>query len=167
MLTRVFFLCDNYVTGLCIVPQVAMLVSADGTLLRSQASGQVKMKALLSGMPDCKLGLNDHLALLNKSKTDTATNKNDTRRGRRNSLPMSDAATVDSKGNPRTQVDVEDCTFHKCVRLGKFDADRSISFVPPDGEFELMRYRDTQNIHLPFKVLAVVEEVSWPVFISF
>jgi len=24
--------------------------------------------------------------------------------------------------------------------LGKFDADRSISFIPPDGEFELMKY---------------------------
>jgi Adaptor complexes medium subunit family len=29
----------------------------------------------------------------------------------------------------------------RCVRLGKFDADRTITFIPPDGEFELMRYR--------------------------
>ena len=34
---------------------------------------------------------------------------------------------------------IDDCTFHRCVRLGKFDAERTITFVPPDGEFELMR----------------------------
>ncbi|KAI5296069.1 putative clathrin-associated protein complex, partial [Ascosphaera acerosa] len=42
-------------------------------------------------------------------------------------------------------VTLEDCQFHQCVQLGRFDADRTISFVPPDGEFELMRYRATEN----------------------
>lgn len=36
-------------------------------------------------------------------------------------------------------VELDDCQFHQCVRLNDFDADRSISFIPPDGEFELMR----------------------------
>ena len=36
-------------------------------------------------------------------------------------------------------VTLEDCQFHQCVKLGKFDSDRTISFIPPDGEFELMR----------------------------
>ena len=31
--------------------------------------------------------------------------------------------------------------FHQCVRLSRFENDRTISFVPPDGEFELMSYR--------------------------
>jgi len=38
--------------------------------------------------------------------------------------------------------------------------DRSISFIPPDGEFELMRYRTTTSVNLPFKVHPIVEEVS-------
>ena len=38
-------------------------------------------------------------------------------------------------------VNLEDIKFHNCVRLNKFEADRSISFIPPDGEFELMTYR--------------------------
>ena len=38
-----------------------------------------------------------------------------------------------------SEIDLEDITFHQCVRLGKFDADRTISFVPPDGEFILMK----------------------------
>ena len=32
-------------------------------------------------------------------------------------------------------------SFHPCVRYNRYDLDRVISFVPPDGNFELMRYR--------------------------
>lgn len=39
-------------------------------------------------------------------------------------------------------VEIDDCQFHQCVKLGKFDSDRTISFIPPDGEFELMRQVD-------------------------
>ena len=31
-------------------------------------------------------------------------------------------------------------------------------FVPPDGSFELMTYRITENINLPFKIMPVVNE---------
>jgi AP-2 complex subunit mu-1 len=57
-------------------------------------------------------------------------------------------------------VTLEDCQFHQCVKLGRFDADRTISFVPPDGEFELMRYRATDNVNLPFKVHPIVREIG-------
>lgn len=36
---------------------------------------------------------------------------------------------------------MEDIRFHQCVRLARFENDRTISFIPPDGEFELMSYR--------------------------
>ena len=35
-------------------------------------------------------------------------------------------------------VDLEDMKFHQCVRLTRFENDRTISFIPPDGAFELM-----------------------------
>ncbi|CAK4156138.1 unnamed protein product [Aphanomyces euteiches] len=65
-------------------------------------------------------------------------------------------------GQKRTQkeVEIDDCTFHRCVRLGKFDADRTITFIPPDGEFELMKYRVTENINLPFKIMPAYQEGS-------
>lgn len=28
--------------------------------------------------------------------------------------------------------------FHQCVRLASFERDRTISFIPPDGAFDLM-----------------------------
>ena len=38
-------------------------------------------------------------------------------------------------------VEMEDIKFHQCVRLNKFDTERLITFIPPDGDFELMSYR--------------------------
>ncbi len=82
----------------------------------------------LSGMPELKLGLNDKLLFEAHGR----------------------AAT---KGK---SIEMEDIKFHqcvvtyiamnssltryclRCVRLARFDVDRTISFIPPDGEFELM-----------------------------
>lgn len=43
-------------------------------------------------------------------------------------------------------VDLEDIKFHQCVRLASFERDRTISFIPPDGAFDLMTYRLSQNV---------------------
>jgi AP-3 complex subunit mu len=36
---------------------------------------------------------------------------------------------------------IDDCSLHPCVRYARFEKDQVVSFVPPDGTFELMRYR--------------------------
>lgn len=36
---------------------------------------------------------------------------------------------------------IDDWSFHPCVRYSRFENDAIVSFVPPDGNFELMRYR--------------------------
>lgn len=82
-----------------------------GTVLRADVDGHILMRAYLSGTPECKFGLNDKLVL--------------------------DKGDRPSGGNA---VELDDCRFHQCVRLGQFDSDRTISFIPPDGEFELMKY---------------------------
>jgi hypothetical protein len=61
---------------------------------------------------------------------------------------------------PGSGIEIDDVSFHQCVKLGKFDMDRTISFVPPDGEFQLMSYRITENVNLPFRVLPVVKELG-------
>ena len=48
--------------------------------------------------------------------------------------------------NTSKGVELEDVKFHQCVRLSRFDVDRTISFIPPDGEFELMSYRLTTPV---------------------
>jgi AP-2 complex subunit mu-1 len=112
-----------------------------GTFLKSDVSGQVVMRTYLSGMPDCKLGLNDKV---NFEKT-TGSSAPTRRSGPGNATS-------------RSGVELDDVQFHQCVKLGRFDTDRTISFVPPDGEFELMRYRTTDNVNLPFKIQPVVNE---------
>ena len=107
-----------------------MLVSSTGTVLHSEILGAVKMKSFLSGMPELKLGLNDKMMF-------EAT-------GRQL-----------SKGKA---VEMEDIKFHQCVRLARFESDRTISFIPPDGEFDLMTYR--LNTHV--KPLIWVETVVEP-----
>ena len=51
---------------------------------------------------------------------------------------------------------IDDCSFHPCVRYSRFENDQVISFVPPDGHFELMRYRVNPkvltSIHPPIYV---------------
>ena len=125
-----------------VIEDVNLLMSATGTVLRADVNGQIVMRAYLSGTPECKFGLNDRLTLGDAGLED------DARGGRK--------ATKAAAGT----VSLEDCQFHQCVKLGKFDQERIISFVPPDGEFELMRYRATENINLPFKVHAIVNEVN-------
>ena len=36
---------------------------------------------------------------------------------------------------------MDDIKFHQCVRLSQFESNRTISFIPPDTEFDLMTYR--------------------------
>lgn len=44
---------------------------------------------------------------------------------------------------------MEDVKFHQCVRLSRFESDRTISFIPPDGESELMSYRINTHVSNP------------------
>ncbi|KAL1858801.1 hypothetical protein VTK73DRAFT_7798 [Phialemonium thermophilum] len=128
-----------------VIEDVNLLMSATGAVLRADVTGQIIMRAYLSGTPECKFGLNDRLLLDSDGLTSLPS-------GNR----MGSKATKAAAGS----VTLEDCQFHQCVRLGKFDSDRIISFVPPDGEFELMRYRATENVNLPFKVHAIVNEIG-------
>lgn len=114
-----------------VLESVNLLMSATGDILRNEVTGHVQMNTKLTGMPECKFGLNDKLVI------EKETNQ-----------------------NRKPGVEIDDCTFHRCVRLGKFDADRTITFIPPDGEFELMRYRVTDNINLPFKIIPAVREMQ-------
>jgi len=128
-----------------VIENVNLLMSSTGTTLRTDVSGQIMMRAFLSGTPECRFGLNDSLLF---DATDA--------------LPSSgglDHTNKSAKANAGS-VTLEDCQFHQCVKLGKFDSDRTISFIPPDGEFELMRYRATSNIHLPFRVYPIITEHS-------
>ncbi|GBG34652.1 AP-1 complex subunit mu-1 [Hondaea fermentalgiana] len=112
-----------------VIEELNLLVSASGQVLHSEILGKIKMKSFLSGMPELKLGLNDKLMF-------KASGRNY------------------AKGKA---VELEDVKFHQCVRLARFENDRTISFIPPDGEFELMSYRLNTHVKPLIWVEAVVE----------
>lgn len=113
-----------------------MLVASNGTLLRSEIVGSVKLNTKLTGMPELRLGLNDRVQW-------DAT-------AARGKAP-------DADGKKKASIDIDDVTFHQCVKQSKFESDRTISFVPPDGEFELMSYRLATSIKPLIWIDAVVE----------
>ncbi|XP_024601771.1 AP-1 complex subunit mu-2 [Neophocaena asiaeorientalis asiaeorientalis] len=57
-------------------------------------------------------------------------------------------------------VELEDVKFHQCVRLSRFDNDRTISFIPPDGDFELMSYRLSTQVKPLIWIESVIEKFS-------
>lgn len=92
-----------------VVEEFSALVNNNGNILKTEVLGKVKFNCKLTGMPDCKFGLNDKLS------ENTSSNTN----------------------NKEDSVNLEDVKFHQCVKLSNFDRDRTITFIPPDGQFEL------------------------------
>ena len=101
-----------------VIEYVNMICGSNGKAIHSEIIGRIKVKSQLSGMPELKLGLNDKVLF-------EAMNKD-----------LSKASSVD----------LEDIKFHQCVQLTKFKEDRTIYFVPPDGEFELLSYRLDEKV---------------------
>lgn len=115
-----------------VIESVNMMANAAGTVLRSEIVGSIRMRVVLSGMPELRLGLNDKVVFQQAGQTRSSSS---------------------GRG-----VELEDVKFHQCVRLSRFDAERTISFIPPDGEFELMSYRLTTQVKPLIWVEAVVEK---------
>ncbi|RLV62767.1 hypothetical protein DV515_00018967 [Chloebia gouldiae] len=71
-------------------------------------------------------------------------------------LGLNDRVLFELTGRGKNKsVELEDVKFHQCVRLSRFDNDRTISFIPPDGDFELMSYR----LHTQVKPLIWIESI--------
>ncbi|XP_043940695.1 AP-1 complex subunit mu-2 [Protopterus annectens] len=113
-----------------VIESVNLMVSANGNVLRSEIIGSIKLKVFLSGMPELRLGLNDRVLF---ELTGRSKNKS---------------------------VEMEDVKFHQCVRLSRFENDRTISFVPPDGDFELMSYRLNTHVKPLIWIESVIEKFS-------
>jgi AP-1 complex subunit mu len=114
-----------------VIESLNLLVNSNGNVLRSEILGAIKMKCYLSGMPELRLGLNDKVMFESTGRT--------------------------TRGKA---IEMEDVKFHQCVRLSRFENDRTISFIPPDGEFELMSYRLNTQVKPLIWVECMVESHS-------
>lgn len=114
-----------------VVEKLSMVIGPSNNIIKSEIIGNVKANCQLSGMPDLKLGLNDKAYY----ETQGRTSKN-------------------------KAVEFSDIKFHQCVRLGRFENERLVTFIPPDGEFELMSYRLDVRVKPLFSVDVIIEEPS-------
>ena len=53
---------------------------------------------------------------------------------------------------------LDDCNFHQSVSLDKFESERLLELMPPDGEFAVMNYRSTYPFKPPFRVQTTIED---------
>uniref|UniRef100_M4DRS7 MHD domain-containing protein n=1 Tax=Brassica campestris TaxID=3711 RepID=M4DRS7_BRACM len=121
-----------------IIEKISVTFSSSGYILTSEIDGTIQMKSYLSGNPEIRLALNEDLNI-----------------GRGGGLSV-----YDYRSSPGSGVILDDCNFHESVRLDSFDSDRTLSLVPPDGEFPVMNYRMTQEFRPPFHVNTLIEEAG-------
>ncbi|KAK4747504.1 hypothetical protein SAY87_014090 [Trapa incisa] len=119
-----------------IIEKISVTFSSSGYILTSEIDGTIQMKSYLTGNPEIRVALNDELNI------------------GRGGQSIYDYRSSTGSG----AVILDDCNFHESVRLDSFDVDRTLSLVPPDGEFPVMNYRMTQEFKPPFRVNALIEE---------
>ena len=109
-----------------------VLLSGDGTILRKNAKVQIRLRAFLTGDPECQLVLND--------------------------VVVREREEARLRGELKPQrvhhwVKLRHCDFHKCVNTAAFDKSHAITFHPLDAcTFELMRFPVDHHKPLPLLV---------------
>lgn len=92
-----------------VLEKLNTVVDPEGRLLSASVDGVLKVRARLSGLPQCQVDL-DHVSVLENSQ------------------------------------------LHACVNHARFHEENKVQFVPPEGEFDLLRYRVSQEVAVPFKI---------------
>ncbi|WOL18447.1 AP-4 complex subunit mu-like [Canna indica] len=121
-----------------IIEKISVTFSSSGYILTSEIDGTIQMKSYLTGNPEIRLALNEEL-----------------------SIGRGGGSVYDYRSSAGGgAVILDDCNFHESVRLDSFDVDRTLTLIPPDGEFAVMNYRMTQEFKPPFRVNALIEEAG-------
>ena len=116
------------------VIEAVSVTFVDGVPQCANVQGKVLANSRLSGMPTVRLGLTDKR------------------------IPGSNAVGS-GEGRSGGIVSVDDARFHQSVQLKDYEgSSHCITFVPPDGKFQLMEYRisDQGSITLPLRVVPVI-----------
>jgi AP-1 complex subunit mu len=116
-----------------VVENVNLLVGRNDAVIQNEIVGEINLTCYLSGMPELRIGLNDVVVFEPHAQREVATDVT------------------------RRLFELEDIKFHACVRMSQYEKDRSITFIPPDGQFNLLKYRLSSTLHPIIAVTARVE----------
>ena len=98
------------------------IIIASGQVLSSHVSGRVVMKSYLSGMPECKFGMNDKIVMDKQAKpssTEAATIEDQQLRkcvaffAQKELVVLKLYLSFRSGPASRTGIAIDDCTFHQ------------------------------------------------------
>ena len=111
-----------------------VLLAGDGAILKQGSKVVIKVRAFLTGDPECQLVLND-----------AVVKKREEERLRGELKPQ----------RVHHWINVQQCEFHKCVDTSKFEESHAINFHPLDAcTFELLRFQVKNTKPLPLEVKA-------------
>jgi len=72
-------------------------------------------------------------------------------------LALNEDLVIGKNSGRYGSVSVDDMNFNDCVNLTEFESARTLSFVPPDGEFVVLNYRITGEFPTPFRIFPSIE----------
>jgi AP-1 complex subunit mu len=118
-----------------VTERVNLLVAKNDAIIQNEVVGEISLSTYLSGMPEVRIGLNDRMLF--------------------ESAPESTGMDV-----TRRIFELEDIKFHQCVRVSQYEKDRSITFIPPDGTFQLLTYRLSAAVKPTIAIESTIERVK-------
>ncbi|NWJ00632.1 AP4M1 protein, partial [Crypturellus undulatus] len=113
-----------------VVERLTVVIAANGTPMKVDVEGQIRLKCYLPSSCELRIGLTEELCV-GKSEL----------RGY----------------GPAVRVD--ECSFHDTVRLDEFESGRILKVTPSPGELTLMRYQLADDLPspLPFRLFPTVD----------
>ncbi|XP_064409011.1 AP-4 complex subunit mu-1 isoform X2 [Latimeria chalumnae] len=116
-----------------VIERLTVVIGANGTLMRVDLQGEVKMKCFVPNCSEVRIGLNEEFSV-GKSEL----------RGY------------------GASVRVDNCSFNEAVKLDEFNSKRILKIHPTHGELTIMHYQLSDELPgtLPFRLFPTVERDS-------
>lgn len=124
----------------------------------NEVHGTCVVKSLLSGMPTCKLGFNEHnISRIGNDETYDEENEVHDSNSKRedNQLKVEpdeeeedeqqEELLSEKTKKQRRRIPIRNVQFHQCIELGSIYKDNLICFIPPDDNFTLLTYQVEQE----------------------
>ncbi|XP_063786974.1 AP-4 complex subunit mu-1 isoform X2 [Pseudophryne corroboree] len=113
-----------------VVERMTVAIGANGSLLKTDVQGELRLKNFYANCPELRIGLSDEFCV-----------------GSSELRGYGSAVRVDS------------CQFHESVKLDEFEVSRILKVLPPQGELIVMQYQiaDSLTTVLPFHLFPSLE----------
>lgn len=116
-----------------VIERISAVIAADGTVSQMEVNGSINVKNFLVGCPQIKIMLNNDLVVSQSGEKGYGSN-----------------------------VQLDRCTFHSCVKQEDFTSLKTLTLVPPVGEISALSYTVSGEMSLnqPFSLRSFVGDAE-------